>query len=133
MFFQQTQDACCPDWIVSCQNFDCSGALYDAIVRSLFTEARDPTCKTGGWWCQPDFGMKPITSTTISDAIPEAEDNARQALQWLERDGVVTELNVSAEYDGQSGICVTVAYSHPEGCEQVFNLTSGQFGWVWNG
>lgn len=133
MFFQTTGDTCCPDWLVSCQNFECSGALNDAIITSLFTEARDASCDQGGWWAQPSKGSRlhTITTTNISQAMALAEGFADDALQWLVSDGVITDLRVSSEYEQGGSIRLCVSYAQPEQCNLFVSGINSNFGWVW--
>lgn len=135
MHFQRTGGDCCPDWLIECQNFSCEGSLYDAVVTSLFTEARDVSCGQGGWWCEPARGSRlhTIQTSNVSEAIALAEEYAAEALSWLQQDGVVSDLSVTAEYSGEMGINIMVSFSEPFGCNEVFGLSQGQFGWVWNG
>lgn len=136
MFFQATTDSeCCPDWVIKCQNFVCTNAIQDAILRSLFTERQDPTCNEGGAWFAPQRGslLHTLGNETVNQAIPLAEDYARDALQWLENDGVVTGLTVVAAYDGCGGIEISVNFTQPTDCELVVNGTPNGYGWAFNG
>ncbi len=135
MFFQNTGGDCCPDWVVECQNFSCNGALYDAIVTRLFTEAREPGCQGGGWWCDPTRGSRlhTVDTSNISEAIPLSEEYANEALADLVSSGVVTDLSVTAEYAGNQSVSITVSITQPSGCQETFGFSSGQYGWVWNG
>lgn len=134
MFFTANGTDCCPDWGITCSDFDCRSPIEDAILTSLLTEAQDPTCKTGGWWCDPQKGSRLhlIKTTNLTQAMAEMEDAAKKALNWLVGTGAAEEINVTTEYDGSGCVQLCVEVFGPNSC--AFRLAGQQtgFGWIFN-
>lgn len=131
MFFQNTEDGCCPDWVIECQNLQCGDRLYDAILTSLFTERRDPNCNSGGWWANPQKGSRiHLVSGSTNEQLAQAEDYATEALRWIEDEtNLVEELQVSADYvsNGVIQLTVTPVVTGLSECSLTFTAQDGEF------
>lgn len=135
MFFTITSGECCPDWLIECQNFLCGDALQDAVLTSLFTDARDPACGDGGYWGDPTRGSllyKVVPGARVNQTLADIETSARDALIWLERDGIVSGLSVDAEFVDRYSANLRVSFEKPSGCDITISGASGEYGWVWN-
>lgn len=82
--------------------------LDTAVLISLFTNRYDPESEKGGWWGDgytesPDlFGSRlwllnnnKINTQTLRDA----ENYARESLQWMLNDELLTKLNIGCQFE----------------------------------
>lgn len=85
--------------------------LDTAIVISLFTDRYDPETRQGGWWGDehpeaPELMGSRLWKLNRSKAsylntqtLRQAEDYARESLQWLLNDKLISKLAVEAHWE----------------------------------
>lgn len=82
--------------------------LDTAFVISLFTDRYDPETQQGGWWgdSHPDepelLGSrlwKLNKSKVSTQVLRQAEDYARESLQWLINDKLIKTLGIAARWE----------------------------------
>ena len=99
--------------------------LDTACLISLFTDRYDAATQRGGWWGDdnPDspqlFGSrlwKLSNRKIVSQTLRDAENYAKESLQWLVDDGLLTNLTVAARWEREDGggyrlkLAVTAVY-----------------------
>ena len=107
-------------------------ALQTAVLISLFTDRRvsDEELPQGerskrGWWGDmfPDVDQDFIGSKlwtlerekTTEMTRLKAEQYAEEALAWILEDGIAEEVQVSAAYDENKRLIISVLLSRPQG------------------
>lgn len=104
--------------------------LTNAIIISLFTDARVDGER--GWWGNSfatfEMGSKLWTlhrSKQIDDILEDAERYARDALQWMITDKLVSSLSVTATNPKQSMLLLTIIVTLPNGSveQRTFSAT----------
>ena len=108
----------CTDVAINCGYLVQGNDLQNAILISLFTDARDPlrpdeTGNPRGWWGDDAIGSRIWTldhAIQLPETLRLAEDYAKEALAWLNKDGVAASVSVAASYEGcylvlDIGIC----------------------------
>lgn len=104
--------------------------LTNAIIISLFTDARVDDER--GWWGNSfaafEMGSKLWTlrrSKQIDDILEDAERYARDALQWMITDKLVSSLSVTATNPKQSMLLLTIIVTLPNGSveQRTFSAT----------
>ncbi|MDY5420516.1 phage GP46 family protein [Actinobacillus porcinus] len=104
--------------------------LTNAIIISLFTDARVDGER--GWWgnsfAELEMGSKLWTlhrSKQIDDILEDAERYARDALQWMITDKLVSSLSVTATNPKQSMLLLTIIVTMPNGTveQRTFSAT----------
>lgn len=98
--------------------------LETAAVVSLFTDARaDPEelpeghDDRRGFWGS-DVGSKLWTLSrekTLNDVVVRAEEYTREALQWMQDDGVVSSIEVAANLESREKLGINVYIRRVEG------------------
>lgn len=104
--------------------------LETAIIVSLFTDARAdarelPAGHTDrrGWWGDVADPQDPIGSKlwtlarekSINAVVVRAEEYTHQALQWLVDDGVVSDIDVTAELLDRDRLAIEVSLARRTG------------------
>ncbi|MDY4480304.1 MAG: phage GP46 family protein [[Pasteurella] aerogenes] len=104
--------------------------LTNVIIISLFTDAR--VNGERGWWgnsfAEFEMGSKLWTlhrSKQIDDILEDAERYARDALQWMITDKLVSSLSVTATNPKQSMLLLTIIVTMPNGTveQRTFSAT----------
>lgn len=104
--------------------------LTNAIIISLFTDARVDGER--GWWGNSfaafEMGSKLWTlhrSKQIDDILEDAERYARDALQWMITDKLVSSFSVTATNPKQSMLLLTIIATMPNGTveQRTFSAT----------
>ncbi len=127
------------DWSPVAGGLETGDDLETAILLSLFTDrlARSDddidSADRRGWW--GDTGADyPIGSRLwllkrqklTAQVATKAEDYAKEALQWLLNDKVVTSISASAQIVYPSRLYLTIVYQQPNQ-----DPVSAKYGWVW--
>ena len=113
--------------------------LQTAILISLFTDARvrEDELPEGhtwrrGWWGdgvedEPDVtGSKLWTlrrSKATQEVLVRARAFAREALQWMIRDGVAVRLDVDVNYTSPGTMLIEVSIVEPDRTRREFQFT----------
>ncbi len=127
------------DWSVVAGGLETGDDLETAILLSLFTDrlARSDDSIDGsdrrGWWGDTDADY-PIGSRfwllkrqkLTTQVATKAEDYAKEALQWLIDDKVVSSITATAQIVYPTRLYLTIVYQQPSK-----DPVSAKFGWVW--
>lgn len=104
-------------------------------MMSLYTERQLPDCdRQGGWWADPQLGsgLHSLAGNTTNENLRLAEDTARESLEWLLEDGIVSDYTVTAEYRDRR-IILDITLHAPETCRFTTAASEIDYRWVWNG
>lgn len=128
------------DWSVGPGDIVCGNDLQTAILISLLTDrladASDDTDDGNrrGWWgdLEQDYRIGSrlwlLRRQKLTTQVAlKAEDYAREALQWMTDDGVVSSLDVEAWIVMPDRLYMTIAYRRPDEGTTMCQ----KFYWVW--
>lgn len=123
------------DWRVGDGDLVTGSDLQTAISISLFTDrlARSDDVIDGtdrrGWWGDNALGSRlwilRRQRLTTKVAI-KSEDFAKEALQWLIDDGVVSSISVSTSIVYPQKLILSISYQQPSGINEAV-----KYSWVW--
>jgi phage gp46-like protein len=117
--------------------------LVTAVYVSLFTDARardDDTLPSGqadrrGWWGDL-LDDQPIGSRLWllrrakheRETLRLAQDYIREALRWLETDGIAARIEIAAAWQGAARIATTIVIHRAQGGQDTVTAS-----WAWQG
>lgn len=128
------------EWREGCGDLINGDDLQTAMIISLFTDrvARDDDDIDGedrrGWW--GDMGEEHNIGSRLwllrrqkltQDVAQKAEDYAREALQWLISDGVVSSFTIATQIVYPRRLNMVIRYQRPGNGDR----TDMRFFWVW--
>jgi phage gp46-like protein len=77
-------------------------------------------------------GLHSLSGNTTNENLRLAEDAAREALEWLVADGVISDLTVTSSYSSKK-ILLHIELIGPNGCSFTTSANEVNYRWVWNG
>jgi len=126
------------DWIMAGAQLASGDDLQTAVLISLFTdrlaaaddEIPDGTQNRRGWWAdqQPDGNVDLIGSrlwlidrrvSPTTKTLNDAQNYAKEALQWLIDDGVAASIDVAASWNAPNFLALVVTINQTDGTKPV--------------
>lgn len=135
--YQTTGENCIDMRFDPCTGNAPGDPVKDAAFWSVFVDAENPSsCEQfrDGYWADPTQGVAKgsIETGSTNDAIASSEDALRRALDWMIRDGIALQINITSRYESRT-IFHDVEIVGPNICRFSLSAIRNQNQWVWNG
>ena len=126
------------DWATPAQEPAPGGDLAAAVLVSLFTDRRasadfvltDGTTNRRGWWADA-YQSEPIgsrlwqldRSKRLADTLLVARDMCIEALGWLLRDGIATNVDIRTFWASRTALGIRIRVTQANGVDQVIDTS----------